>query len=157
MKFEELETLEAYLGLVEAELLKEERQQPVAYPKEDTSPWNSSELESKNSELLDLVSGSANIYAIFTAPKGSNEYSLRYIGKSTRKLARQRVRNRLFKKHEATGSKLSSVIQHVESGGSIKISWLTIKPESLRNYLEEELIQKNKSANWNRENAKQTI
>lgn len=153
MKYKELETLEAYLELVEAELLKEERQQSVAYPREYISPWNSAALELENRKLLDLVTGSANIYAIFTAPKCSTKYSLRYIGKSTRKLARQRLRNHLFKKHETTGSKLAKVKNNIESGGSIKISWITIEPESLRNYIEEELIKKNKSANWNRENA----
>ncbi len=93
------------------------------------------------------------MYAIFTAPKNSTSFSLRYIGKTTRKLARQRIRNHLIKKHEKTGAKLKHVTDHVLSGGSVKISWIKIEPESLRNYVEEELIHKHHEADWNRENA----
>lgn len=153
MKYEHIETLEKYLSLVEAKLLQEEIRFFVDYPEESVSPWNTEQLEAANNTLFTEAAGSANIYAIFTAPKNSENFSLRYIGKTTRKLARQRLRNHLIKKHEKTGAKLKNIVQHVQAGGRVKISWLKIEPESLRNYVEEELIKKHKEADWNRENA----
>ncbi len=153
MKYEEIETLEKYLSSVEVALLRDDARSLIAYPKESVSPWNTKQLDTANQQILDDVSGSANIYAIFTAPKESSTFSLKYIGKTTRKLARQRVRNHLIKKNKQTGSKLERIMAHVQSGGLVKISWLKIEPESLRNYVEEELINRHKEADWNRENA----
>lgn len=130
-----------------------EKQTLVNYPKDKTTPWNSEALLQANNDLLNAVSGKANVYAIFCADSGSDRYILRYIGKTTRKLARQRIMNHLIKKHEKTGAKLSKVIDHVQAGGKIKISWVEIYPESMRNCVEEELIHKNPDSNWNRENA----
>ena len=140
MKYEQIETLKAFLIDVEIALLLEEKRTLVSYPSSSISPWNTAELDVANQKLLDAAYGSANVYAIFTAPKNSTTFSLKYIGKTTRKLARQRIRNHLIKKHEKTGAKLKHVMDHVLSGGSVKISWITIEPESLRNYIEEELI-----------------
>jgi len=153
MKYEQIETLEKYLSSVETALLREEGRSLVAYPKESVLPWSAEQLDATNQKILDAVSGSANVYAIFTAPKHSSTFSLRYIGKTTRKLARQRVRNHLIKKNEKTGAKLQNIVAHVQSGGQVEVAWLKIEPESLRNYVEEELIKKHKEADWNRENA----
>jgi hypothetical protein len=153
MRYEQIETLEGFLSSVEAALLQEERKSLVLYPQDSISPWNTDQLDAANQKILDAISGTANVYAIFTAPNSASSFSLRYIGKTTRKLARQRIRNHLIKKHEKTGAKFQYVKTHVLSGGQIKISWLKIEPESLRNYLEEELINKHKEADWNRENA----
>ncbi len=153
MKYEELLSLQAYLSNVEAALLKEEAWTPVVYPEESITPWNAAALDAKNQALLDSVAGGANVYAIFTAQRGTADFSLRYIGKTTRKLARQRIRNHLITKNERTSAKLWKIISHVQSGGSVKLAWVTIEPESLRNYIEEELINRHKEADWNRENA----
>jgi hypothetical protein len=153
MKYDQIDTLEKYLSNVEAVLLREDGRLLVEYPKESLSPWNAKQLDKANQKILDAVSGVANVYVIFTAPKNSCTFSLRYIGKTTRKLARQRVRNHLIKKNENTGAKLKNIVEHVQSGGLVKISWLKIEPESLRNYVEEELINRHKEADWNRENA----
>lgn len=88
MKYEQIEILEEYLSSVETALLREDGRSLVAYPKESVLPWSTEELDATNQKILDAVSGSANVYAIFTAPKNSNTFSLRYIGKTTRKLAR---------------------------------------------------------------------
>jgi len=105
-----------------------------------------------NKSLLAKVSRSANLYAIFTAACGEKEHSLRYFGKTTRKLARQRIKNHLFRKSGTTGSKLAQVIEHACEGGAVQIAWVEVWPESLRNYLEEELILRHPEADWNREN-----
>lgn len=153
MKYEELQSLENYLSKVEVALLKEDARMPVNYPEQSITPWSAAELDAKNQSLLNSVSGVANVYVIFTASKGTNDFSLRYIGKTTRKLARQRIRNHLITKNAKTGAKLWKIISHVQSGGVVKLSWATIEPESLRNYIEEELINRHKEADWNRENA----
>lgn len=153
MKYEQLQSLEEFLRKVETALLKEDARTPVKYPQQSITPWDAAKLDAENQSLLDSVSGAANVYAIFTAPKGTIDFSLRYIGKTTQKLARQRIRNHLITKNEKTGAKLWKVISHVQSGGSVKLSWVAIEPESLRNYIEEELINRHKEADWNRENA----
>jgi len=153
MKYKQLKSLEEYLGKVEAALLQEDACTPFEYPQQSISPWNSKQLDAANKNVLDSVSGVANVYAIFTAPNNSNEFTLRYIGKTTRKLSRQRIRNHLIKKNAKTGAKLDNIVAHVQSGGFVKISWIKIEPESLRNYIEEELISRHKEADWNSENA----
>ena len=153
MKYERLKSLEEYLAKVEAALLQEDARSPFIYPQQSISPWNSKHLDAANKSLLDSVSGVANVYAIFTALRNSNVFTLRYIGKTKRKLARQRIRNHLIKKNAKTGAKLDNIAAIVQSGGLVKISWIKIEPESLRNYIEEELIYRHKEADWNRENA----
>jgi len=145
--------LEAFVKRVDKYLNNNSNQKKVAYPETSVSPWSSDELLRANEDLLSSVAGRANVYGIFVAQGDSKKYSLRYIGKSKRKLARQRIRNHLFKKHEKTGAKLSKVIDHVQAGGKINVSWVEIEPESLRNFVEEELISMHPESNWNRENA----
>ena len=153
MKYEQLKSLEEYLDKVETALLHEDSRSSFEYPQQSISPWNAKKLDATNKSALDSVSGVANVYAIFTAPKNSAQFELRYIGKTTRKLARQRIRNHLIKKNEGTGAKLDQIIAHVQRGGLVKVSWIKIEPESLRNYVEEELIARHNEADWNRENA----
>jgi hypothetical protein len=155
MKYKEHQSLEEYLKTVEVSLFKEEARKPVKYSPHSIRPWSAAQIDAENQSLLDSVSGTANVYAIFTAPKNSNEFTLQYIGKTTKKLARQRIRNHLITKHEKTGAKLTKIISHVQAGGAVKLSWVAIEPESLRSYIEEELINRHNEANWNRENAKQ--
>ncbi|KAB7696254.1 GIY-YIG nuclease family protein [Plesiomonas shigelloides] len=145
--------LESFVLKVDEYLSDKNNQKEVKYPRDSVSPWNSDCIIQENEQLLQSVSGSANIYAIYCSDKDSESYELRYIGKSSRKLARQRLTNHLVKKHERTGAKLSKVIDHVQAGGKIKISWTEITPESMRNCVEEELIRLHQEATWNRENA----
>lgn len=153
MKYEQIETLEKFLHVVETELLRVDGRSLVTYPKTSVSTWDTSQLDTANKEILAAVSGNANIYAIFTAPNDSSIFLLRYIGKTTRKLARQRIRNHLIKKDKNTGAKLDKIMAHARSGGLVKIAWIKIEPESLRNYMEEELINRHEEADWNRENS----
>jgi len=153
MEYKEIAKLEEFVTEVEAALLSKERTCQVSYPAQSTYPWNEDQLLVANENLLSKASGFANVYTIFTAPKGSDSYSLKYIGKTKRKLARERIKNHLIKKNESTGAKLQNVVSHILGGGSVKISWVSVQPESLRNYIEEELISRHKEADRNRENA----
>lgn len=137
---------------VESVLLDEKRHSLIIYPHESAFDWNHAHILAANETTLASLSGSANVYAIFTAERNSEFFSLRYIGKTTRRLARERIKNHLIKKDERTGAKLQEVMSHVKAGGKVKISWVKIEPESLRNYVEEELILRHGEADWNREN-----
>jgi hypothetical protein len=152
MRYEQISSLEDFLSQIEARLLAPEQRVIVSFPLTETSPWDGDALALANKSLLTKISGSANVYAIFTAACGEKKHSLRYFGKTTKKLARQRITNHLFRKHEKTGSKLAQVIAHACDGGAVEIAWVEVHPESLRNYLEEELILRHPEADWNREN-----
>ncbi|RQW61910.1 GIY-YIG nuclease family protein [Vibrio viridaestus] len=153
MKYRNIESLEEFIKEVNTALFNEDSLINFKYPSNAISPWDSVQLDLANSDTLNSLAGTANIYAIFTAENSSDSFKLRYIGKTKKNLARQRIRNHLITKNERTGAKLEKIISHVTSGGSVKISWVSIEPESLRNYIEEELINYHKGADWNRENA----
>ena len=112
MEYEQLQSLEEFLKNVEAALLREDARKPVKYSPHNTTQWDKNQINAENQILLKSVSCTANVYAIFTAPKGSDAFTLRYIGKTTRKLARQRVRNHLIAKNENTYAKLLKVISN---------------------------------------------
>lgn len=152
MRYKCISSLEDYLNDVEAALLAKEKRDAVSFPPTAVLPWDGNALVFANQGLLKKASGSANLYAIFTAACGERGHTLRYIGKTTKKLARQRITNHLFRKNEGTGSKLAQIMAHACGGGTVEISWIEVEPESLRNYLEEELILRHPEADWNREN-----
>lgn len=152
MRYKNISSLEDYLSEVEEALLATEKRVAVSFPSTAVSPWDGDALARANQELLKKASGSTNLYAIFTAACGAKEHALRYLGKTTKKLARQRITNHLFRKDERTGSKLAQIMTHACGGGTVEISWIEVEPESLRNYLEEELILRHPEADWNREN-----
>lgn len=157
MRYEEIGTLQRFFADVEKELLNADNHLPINYPSKARSKWDEDAIASANEEILEEVSCAANVYAIFTAPKNSEHFRLRYIGKTTRELARQRIRNHLIKKSDRTGAQLVKLKAHVQSGGNVKISWVQIEPETLRGYVEEELILRHEEADWNRENSPRSI
>jgi hypothetical protein len=153
MKYRHIEYLEEFLDQADQRLMAADRLIELSYPDSSLSSWNADDISLANESILSELSGAANVYAIFTATRNSEQFALRYIGKTTKKLARQRIRNHLIKKHERTGAKLREVEQHITASGKLAISWVGIEPESLRNYIEEELIRRYPGADWNRENA----
>lgn len=70
----------------------------------------------------------------------NSETKLHYIGKAKGQLFRTRIRNHLVKKHKKTGAKLKLVLAEREKGNDIKFKFIATEPESLRNMLEEDLI-----------------
>ena len=148
MKYEQIDTLEAYLKAVEFDLLREDVRVSIAYPQK----WDETEADRLNQRILGELSSKANVYAIFIAEHASGLFRLKYIGKTLRKHARQRLRNHLIKKHAQTGSVLDKVKAEVGKRNLVAISWVSVEPESLRNYLEEELIKRHPEACWNCEN-----
>lgn len=100
MKYRQIESLEEFLDQAAQRLMAEDRRVEVLYPDSSLSPWDADDIGRANEQVLNELSGAANVYAIFTASSNSKEFLLRYIGKTTKKLARQRIRNHLIKKHE---------------------------------------------------------
>lgn len=142
--------LDRYRDRLEKALLEDAPRSTVVYPESALEKWDVAAIAAANAALLEAFSGSANLYALFAAARDSQSFELRYIGKTTRRLARQRLRNHLIKKNEKTGAKLEPIQAHVRAGGSVKVAWVTVSPESLRNYLEEELIGRHQGMLWNR-------
>lgn len=156
MQYDQISSLEEFLSQVETRLLDPAQRVSVSFPPAQTAPWDGIALVQTNKSILDSASGSANLYAIFTSAYGEGESSLRYLGKTRKKLARERIKNHLFRKHEKTGAKLAKVLAHACDRGMVQIAWVEVHPESLRNYLEEELINRHPEADWNRENRKRS-
>lgn len=153
MEFPHIELLEQYVSDIDCFLKNESHHHEVDYSSVSKMGWDVEQLDKANDTLLSLTSCSANIYVIFIAPVNSNIFELKYIGKTTQKLARQRLRNHLIHKHAKTGSKLANVRAAIEKGARCKVAFVSLNPESIRNYVEEELINRNPNSIWNRENA----
>jgi len=155
MKYSKQTDLDSFLENCEEKLLASNNRESIKYPSEYVGDegWDSDRLIKKNNSFLSTASGVANVYAIFAAENGSNEYLLRYVGQTKKRYARERLKNHLFKKHEKTGSKLKDVTDHIKAGGRIKAAWINIEPESLRHFVEEELIGKC-DPKWNKHSKK---
>lgn len=82
MKYNQLSSVEQFLTNVDGALLKEDLKTTVQYSPQNIPPWNVVQIDAENQNLLNSMSGTANVYALLTAPKDSDEFSLRYIGKT---------------------------------------------------------------------------
>ena len=155
MQYPNVKDLEKFLQVCEDELFNQENRQLFNYPSEVLVDWDAKLIKDENENILKKLRGAANVYAIFLAGEGESEFSIAYIGQTNSKDARARLTNHLIAKNEGTGAKLDKTVGHVQSGGKIKISWISIKPESIRHYVEEELISKYGSALiWNKHGKK---
>ncbi len=151
MKYSKHADLKSFLKECEKEILNDKNKIAVNYPDDVIKHWNSDRIKTINKQLLKNISRSANVYAIFISDKSASKYDLVYIGQTNSKGARTRLTNHLIKKHEKTGAKLNKVTEHIQAGGKLKISWISIEPVSLRHYVEEELIKKHKDTlAWNK-------
>lgn len=104
----------------------------------------------ENKELLDKLNNQANVYAIHIKETENSNWKVVYIGQRKSKNLRSRIVQHLVKKSSSTGSKLNEIINIVKEGGNIGISFILVKPEPLRMYVEETLIQRHsENLNWN--------
>ena len=98
-------------------------------------------------EILNLdFKGFGLVYGIYL--KTEEKVTLKYIGKSKGYLFKRRIINHFIKKHKKTGSKLNLILNEINEGNKILIKFIKTIPESYRNTIEEELINKNKP-DWN--------
>ena len=129
------------------------------YPRELRSePLNESlwtdkvhEIKSMNEKrVLSKLRNKANIYAIFIQPIGG-DWSPVYIGQRKALEIRQRITSHLINKNEATGSKLAQVKESVAKGHKIGLRFLFLERDTMRAFVEEELIARNKEKlEWNK-------
>lgn len=136
-----LRELHQYLNECDALLLNTDTRKDINYNIDNISEWYLSSNQQygqilKNNNKNVLPKNNANIYAIYLNQK------LVYIGQTKSSLSTTRLTNHLFYKHEKTGSKLKNVKESIKNGNSISISYISVKPESLRHYIEDELIKK---------------
>ncbi len=149
--------LNTFFQKCEDALLNEENRKQIDYPQEYIESWNTKKIKEKNESWLKTLRHNVSVYAIFTAQLENENFTIRYIGQSKSIDARNRLSSHLIKKDKRTGSKLQFVKEHIKVGGKIKVSHILIEPESLRHYIEEELIKKySDDLDWNSHTKKKT-
>lgn len=106
--------------------------------------------ESSNLELLESATGKAIVYLIHAGPEHGMEPV--YLGQTTGRYARQRVRNHLFKKHKRTGAQLVNVREASQAGQYIGFSFVEVSPSYMRHAVEEILIDQHAlQLSWNKQ------
>jgi hypothetical protein len=119
----------------------------------DTWKEHYKEIDKANIDVLNNIDKRGGVYAIFAA-KPKKEWQLKYIGQTKSESSKQRIRSHLVwrnkktKSGKSTGSKFDELQRLVVSGHDVALSFVEVSPESLRHYVEEELINKTQPQ-WN--------
>ena len=98
--------------------------------------------EYNENKKFSLKDNEGVVYFIFVFDTKTKTTNLRYIGKSTGKKFKNRLKNHFFKQDCGTSSKFNSIKNEIDNGNKVLYSYVTTEPESYRNLLEEELIKK---------------
>lgn len=139
-----------------AKKILKESMQLVSYPDEITvDNWKSlyKDIDKSNCALLDSVNKKSGVYAILTL-NHKNRITLKYIGQTASEYSKQRIRahlvwrNKITTTGKFTGSKFNEVQAAVVNRRKVYISFVEIKPDALRHYVEESLL-KYFSPEWN--------
>ncbi|MEH8110202.1 hypothetical protein Q7I18_04540 [Aeromonas veronii] len=150
------EGIQEYIDNCEHYLLKEEPTEflfPEALKNHSISDsiWtdNADEVKKLNEPLLSRLRNKANIYAIFTKTVNGN-WVVKYVGESKAVNMRERITSHLITKSSQTGSKLEYVREAVSKGEKIGLRFIYLSRDTLRTFVEEEIISKNKDhLPWN--------
>ncbi|WP_045858844.1 GIY-YIG nuclease family protein [Teredinibacter purpureus] len=111
--------------------------------------WPIDEIKQLNDETLKSLRGAGNVYAIYTRRVGES-WSAVYVGQRKSTGLRERITQHLINKDVRTGSMLEAVKTAISDGREMAISFIQVQPESLRLYVEETIISKNKAQlPWN--------
>ena len=100
--------------------------------------WPAEEIERMNSETFGSLDSNGNLYAIF-AGSGNGTWTPRYVGTISRGELPKRIKEHLVD-NKGTHSKLAEVKCEVCHGSRIAISYVTIEPGNLREYIEKRII-----------------
>lgn len=112
--------------------------------------WENSitEIKELNDDFLSSLRGNANIYAIHI--KDDEEYKVAYVGQRKSMDMRERITQHLITKDPKTNSKLEYVRCAVSRGCKIGMTFIKTDKDTLRTFVEEEIISRNKpSLLWN--------
>src|SRR5690606_5655091 len=109
----------------------------------------------ENNELSPSIGRSPiNVYALWKRTGAAEKWELMYIGQRSRHSGWSRVQQHLFATPQGTQSKLREVRTAIHSGAQMGVTAILVEPDSLRLSVEEELINRNSSADghlpWNR-------
>ncbi len=80
------------------------------------------------------------VYFIFITNKETKLTELKYIGKSRGRKFQNRMKNHFVKPNKGTQTKHEFIISEEKKGNICSFNYIKTKPESLRNMIEEELI-----------------
>lgn len=115
--------------------------------------WPVDEIRNKNKNFLATLREKANIYAIFVRDRGSKSLWQRmYVGERKSSFMRDRMREHLIKKNDQTGSVLNKIKMAISSNKEVGLSFINVKPDSLRLFVEEEIIKTSRTEtelSWN--------
>ena len=134
--------------------LSEEDPIEFKYPLElanDIVNWEKyiGKIKNDNEEILKGLRNKANIYAIYTMSNNEN-WKIKYIGQRKAVNMRDRITHHLITKHNNTGAKLKLIQNAVENNEKVGLRFLFLPRDTMRAFIEEELIIKNKTElAWN--------
>lgn len=118
---------------------------PFLYPVNcNFTSWPINEIKKLNDEILKSLRGAGNVYALYTRLPNEN-WSVVYVGQRKSAGLRERITQHLVNKNVRTGSMLEKVKTAISDGREMAISFIHVQPESLRLYVEETIISKNKA------------
>lgn len=114
--------------------------------------WRADEIKELNKALLGTLKNAANVYAIFlNAPAEGPEWVAMYVGQRKASGLRERITQHLISKSHQTGSVLDRVKLAVSTGSKISLSFVNVRPDALRLYVEEVIIANHKQElQWNK-------
>lgn len=123
---------------------------PFLYPENcNLTNWPIDEIKELNDSILKNLRGAGNVYALYTRRPNEN-WSVVYVGQRKSAGLRERITQHLVNKDVRTGSMLEAVKTAISDGREMAISFIQVEPESLRLYVEETIISKNKAhLPWN--------
>ena len=143
--------LKAMVKRVEHKLLIKPRRHCIKYPcGSRASCWEIKKIDEINQTTFDALKDAGNIYCIFTR-KEQCGWVARYIGQSKSGGLKGRLRSHLVHKSRDTGSQLEKIKCMVGEGERISISYVLVKPETLRHYVEESILKQSECSEfpWN--------
>ena len=122
----------------------------IFYPDDcNFTNWPIDEIKQLNDRTLKSLRGAGNVYALYTR-RLDESWSVVYVGQRKSTGLRERITQHLINKDVRTGSMLEAVKTAVSDGREMAISFIQVQPESLRLYVEETIISKNKAQlPWN--------
>lgn len=95
--------------------------------------------------MLSVLKNSGNVYSIYLKDKGASSWKPVYVGQRKKSYLRQCITEHLITKSKRTGSVLEPIKAEVTAGNSVAFSYIKVEPESMRRYVEEVILSKNKN------------
>ena len=113
----------------------------VEFPTEcSNQSWPAKKIRDSNSQFLKSLRGNGNIYAILTQESRSTDWDAKYVGQRKSDNLKERIEQHLVYRGKKTSSKLDNVKKAVFEGQQVAVTYIKVEKESLRHFVEEEII-----------------